>query len=50
LICRTNGIAGVQYLSGPTVHSPCHFGIDEQSAGGFRSTIGRGTPLARNIR
>jgi nucleoside-triphosphatase THEP1 len=49
LICRTTGIAVVQCPGGTTLHSLSRLGIDEQSRGGFRSNIGRGTPLARYI-
>jgi hypothetical protein len=49
LICGTTGIAAVQYLGGTTFHSLLRLGIDEPSRGGFRSNIGCGTPLARNI-
>jgi hypothetical protein len=44
LICGTIGIAAVQYPGGTTLYSLSHLGIDEQSRGGFRSNIGRGTP------
>jgi hypothetical protein len=46
LICGTTGIAAVQYPGGTTLHSLFRLGINEQSRGGFRSNIGRGTPLA----
>jgi hypothetical protein len=49
LICGTTGIAAVQYPGGTILHSLFHLGINEQSRGGFRSNIGRGTPLARYI-
>jgi hypothetical protein len=49
LICGTTPIVAVQYPGGTTVHSLLRLGIDEQSRGGFRSNIGRGTPLARYI-
>jgi ATP-dependent exoDNAse (exonuclease V) alpha subunit len=49
LICGTTGMAAVQYPGGTTVHSLFRLGIDEQFRGGFRSNIGRGTPLARYI-
>jgi hypothetical protein len=49
LICGTTGIPAVQYSGGTTLHSLFHLVIDEQSRGGFRSNIGRGTPLARYI-
>jgi hypothetical protein len=49
LICGTAGFAAVQYPGGTTIHSLFRHGIDEQSQGGFRLNIGRGTPLARYI-
>jgi hypothetical protein len=49
LICGTTGIAAVQYPPETTFHDLFRLGIDEQSRGGFRSNIGRGTPLARYI-
>jgi hypothetical protein len=49
LICGTTGVAAVQYPGGTTLHSLFRLGIDEQSRGGFRLNIGRGTPLARHI-
>jgi hypothetical protein len=49
LICGTTGTAGVQYPGGTTPHSLFRFGIDGQPRGGFRSNIGRGTPLRRYI-
>jgi hypothetical protein len=48
LICETTGIAAVQYPGGTTFHSLFRLGIDEPSRGGFRSNIGRDTPLARS--
>jgi hypothetical protein len=49
LICGTTVIAPVQYLGGTTFYSLLCLGIDEQSRGGFRSNIGRGTSLALYI-
>jgi hypothetical protein len=49
LICGTTSITAVQYPGGTTLHSLFRLGIDERSRGGFRSNIGRGTPLARYI-
>jgi hypothetical protein len=49
LICGTTSIAAVQYPGGTTLHSLFLLGIDEHSWGGFRSNIGRGTPLARHM-
>jgi hypothetical protein len=49
LIYGITGIAAVQYPGGTTVHFLFRLGIDEQSRGGFRSNVGRGTPLARFI-
>jgi hypothetical protein len=49
LICGTTGIAAVQYPGGTTFHSMFRFGIDEQSRGGFHSSIGLGTLLPRSI-
>jgi hypothetical protein len=49
LICGTTGIAAVQYSGGTTLHPLFRLGIDEQCLGGFRSNIGRCTPLARYI-
>jgi hypothetical protein len=49
LICGITGIATVQDPGETTVHSLFRLGIDEQSLGGFRSNIGRGTPLARYV-
>jgi hypothetical protein len=49
LICGTTGIAAVQFPGGTTLHSLFRLGIDEQSRGGLRSNVGRGTPLARYI-
>jgi hypothetical protein len=46
LFCGTTGIAAVQYHGGTTLHSLFCLRIDKQSRGGFRSNIGRGTPLA----
>jgi hypothetical protein len=46
---QTTGIAAVQYPGGTSLHSLFRLGIDQQSQGGFRSNIGRGTPLARCI-
>jgi hypothetical protein len=46
---RETGIAVVQYPSGPTLYFLFRLRIDEQSRGGFRSNIGRGTPLPRYI-
>jgi hypothetical protein len=48
-ICGTIGIAAVEYPGGTTLHSLFRLGIDEQSRGGFRSNIGRDTPLGRYI-
>jgi hypothetical protein len=48
LICGTIGIAVVQCPGGTALHSVFRLGIDEQSQGGFRSNIERGTPLARH--
>jgi hypothetical protein len=48
-ICGITDIAAVWYPGGTTLHSLFRLGIDEQSRGGFRSNIGRGTPLARYI-
>jgi hypothetical protein len=49
LICGTMGIAAVRYPGGTTLHSLFRLGMDEQSRGGVRSNIRRGTPLARDI-
>jgi hypothetical protein len=49
LICGTSNIAAVQYPGGTTLHSLFHFGIDEQSPGGFCSKIGCSSPLARHV-
>jgi hypothetical protein len=49
LICGTKGIAAVQYPDEMIFYSLFLLGIDEQSRGGFRSNIGRGTSLARGI-
>jgi hypothetical protein len=49
LVCGTTGIAAVQYPGGTTLHSLFRLGIDGQSRGHFRSSIGRGTPLARYV-
>jgi hypothetical protein len=49
LICGTTGVAAVQDPGKTTLHSLFRLGIDEQSRGGFRSNIGRGTRLARYI-
>jgi hypothetical protein len=46
LICGTTGITVVQYPGGTTLHFLFRLGIDEQTRGGFHSTIVRGTPLA----
>jgi hypothetical protein len=49
LICETTGFSAIQYPSGITLHSLFPLGIDEHSAGGFHSNVGRRTPLARYI-
>jgi hypothetical protein len=49
LICGTPDIAVVYYPGGTILHSLFRLGIDEQSRGGIRSNIGRGTPLDRYI-
>jgi hypothetical protein len=49
LICGTTDIAAVQYPGGTTLPSLFRLGINEQSRGGFRSNIRRGTALARYI-
>jgi hypothetical protein len=49
LICGTTGIAALQSPSGTTLRSLFRPGIDEQSRGGFRSNIERGTAPARYI-
>jgi hypothetical protein len=49
LICGATAIAAVQYPGGTTLRSLFHLGIDEHSTSGFRSNIGRDTPMARYI-